>query len=172
IGPEITFPIYREGTIGKAKNDLEISAQKIDTKLNKSGGKAFVSVQKALVTQASTAIPGMPLYISLLYKVMKEKNIHENCIEQIYRLLAERMSLSAVPLDEKGRIRLDDWEMREDVQAEVLALWEKISTENVAQISDVAGYRNDFFSLFGFGFADVEYDEEVDIHLEIPSIKD
>ena len=170
IGPEITYPIYREGTIGKAKNDLETSAKKIQTKLGATGGKAFVAVQKALVTQASTAIPGMPLYISLLYKVMKEKGIHENCIEQIYRLFSERLSLSAIPLDEKGRIRLDDWEMREDVQTEVLALWEKVSTENVAECSDVAGYRNDFFRLFGFEFKDLDYDEDVDIQLEIPSI--
>jgi len=170
IGPEITYPIYREGTIGKAKNDLEFSAKKINTGLSKLGGKAFVSVQKALVTQASTAIPGMPLYMSLLFKVMKEKGIHENCIEQIYRLFAEKLSSSTIPLDEKGRIRLDDWEMREDVQTEVLALWEKVSTENVAEVSDVAGYRNDFFRLFGFGFAGVDYDEEQDIQLDIPSI--
>ena len=101
---------------------------------------------------------------------MKEKGIHENCIEQIYRLFDERLYVAATAVDEKGRIRLDDWEMREDVQAEVLALWEKVSTENVALLSDVAGYRNDFFHLFGFGFADVEYEEEVDNIVGIPSI--
>lgn len=170
IGPKITYPIYREGTIGIAKNDLESSAKKIHTELNKLGGKAFVSVQKALVTQASTAIPGMPLYMSLLFKVMKEKGIHENCIEQIYRLFAERLYLSTIPLDDKGRIRLDDWEMRADIQTEVSALWEKVLTENVADISDVVGYRNDFFRLFGFGLTGVEYDKEEDIHLDIPSI--
>lgn len=170
IGPEITYPIYKDGTIGKAKEDLEASAKKIQKSLEKSGGKAFVSVNKALVTQASTAIPGMALYMSLLFKVMKEKNIHENCIEQIYRLFDDRLYTATTAVDEKGRIRLDDWEMREDVQGEVSALWEKVSTENVATISDVEGYRNDFFRLFGFGFSGIEYEEEVDNNVAIPSI--
>jgi enoyl-[acyl-carrier protein] reductase/trans-2-enoyl-CoA reductase (NAD+) len=170
IGPDITSPIYRDGTIGKAKEDLENSAQEINAQLSKNGGKAFISVNKALVTQASTAIPGMSLYMSLLFKVMKEKGIHENCIEQIYRLFSERLYSSNIPLDERGRIRLDDWEMREDVQAEVLTLWDSVSTDNIATISDVAGYRSDFFRLFGFGFTGIEYDEEVDIFQEIPSI--
>lgn len=172
IGPDITSPIYRDGTIGKAKESLELSAQKIHTELSQLGGKALISVNKALVTQASTAIPGMSLYMSLLFKVMKEKGIHEYCIEQIYRLFAERLYSSTMPLDEKGRIRLDDWEMRDDVQAEVLALWEKALTDNIAEISDVAGYRNDFFRLFGFGFTGVEYDAEVNNIVEIPSIND
>lgn len=170
IGPEITYPIYKEGTIGKAKENLEVSAKKIHNVLSKSGGKAFVSVNKALVTQASTAIPGMALYMSLLFKVMKEKGIHENCIEQIYRLFEDRLYSPTMALDEKGRIRLDDWEMREDVQAEVAALWEIVSTENVALLSDVAGYRNDFFRLFGFGFSSVAYEEEVDNTVGILSI--
>lgn len=170
IGPQITYPIYKDGTIGKAKEDLEVSAKNLQNALGKSGGKAFVSVNKALVTQASTAIPGMALYMSLLFKVMKEKGIHENCIEQIYRLFDERLYSATTVVDEKGRIRLDDWEMREDVQTEVLALWEKVSTENVASISDVEGYRTDFFRLFGFGFADIQYEEEVDNVLDIPSI--
>jgi len=170
IGPEITHPIYKDGTIGKAKEDLEVYAKKINAMLSKSGGKAFVSVNKALVTQASTAIPGMTLYMSLLFKVMKEKGIHENCIEQIYRLFEERLYSTSTTVDEKGRIRLDDWEMRADVQAEVLALWKKTSNENIASISDVAGYREDFFHLFGFGFSGIEYDEEVDNDVAIPSI--
>lgn len=170
IGPEITYPIYKDGTIGKAKEDLEASAKKIQTVLSSSGGKAFVSVNKALVTQASTAIPGMALYMSLLFKVMKEKGIHENCIEQIYRLFDERLYTAKTLVDEQGRIRLDDWEMREDVQAAVLELWKKVSTENVALISDVVGYRTDFFRLFGFGFPGIEYEEEVDQQLVVPSI--
>ena len=170
IGPEITHAIYKDGTIGKAKESLEASAQKIHTKLSKMGGRAFISVNKGLVTQASTAIPGMSLYMSLLFKVMKDKGIHETCIEQVYRLFAEQLYSSTLLLDEKGRIRLDDWEMREDVQKEVLALWQQISTDNVAIISDVAGYRSDFFRLFGFGFEGVEYDQEENIDLEVPSI--
>ena len=172
IGPEITYPIYREGTIGKAKESLESSAKKIHASLSSLGGKAFISVNKALVTQASTAIPGMSLYMSLLFKVMKEKGIHENCIEQIYRLFADRLYSSDISLDEKGRIRLDDWEMREEVQKEVEQLWEKVVTENVSEISDVAGYREDFFRLFGFGFSGVEYEEDVDSQRKIPSIAD
>lgn len=172
IGPKITYAIYREGTIGKAKESLEASAQKIHTLLEPLGGKAFVSVNKALVTQASTAIPGMSLYMSLLFKVMKEKGLHENCVEQIYRLFAERLYSGDITVDEKGRIRLDDWEMREDVQAEVVKLWEQVSTENVALISDVKGYREDFFRLFGFGFTGVDYEKDVAIDLEIPSITD
>jgi len=151
---------------------LEASAQKIHTLLEPLGGKAFVSVNKALVTQASTAIPGMSLYMSLLFKVMKEKGLHENCVEQIYRLFAERLYSGDITVDEKGRIRLDDWEMREDVQAEVVKLWEQVSTENVALISDVKGYREDFFRLFGFGFTGVDYEKDVAIDLEIPSITD
>jgi len=170
IGPEITYPIYREGTIGKAKESLEAAAQKIQKQMNELGGRAFVSVNKALVTQASTAIPGMSLYMSLLFKVMKEKGIHENCIEQIYRLFADRLYVEAVTVDEKGRIRLDDWEMRDDVQSEVVALWQQVVTENLTAISDVVSYRNDFFSLFGFGFSGVDYNEDEEIHLDIPSI--
>ena len=172
IGPKITYAIYREGTIGKAKESLEASAKKIHTALEQVEGQAFVSVNKALVTQASTAIPGMSLYMSLLFKVMKEKGIHENCIEQIYRLFTERLYSGILTVDEKGRIRLDDWEMREDVQAEVVALWKQVSTENIGMISDVKGYREDFFSLFGFGFTGVDYDEDVEIDLKIPSIAD
>ncbi len=170
IGPEITYPIYTEGTIGKAKGSLEASAKKIHTVLSKQGGRAFISVNKALVTQASTASPAMSLYMSLLFKVMKEKNIHENCIEQVYRLFANRLYSTTTLLDEKGRIRLDDWEMRDDVQDEVIALWEKVLTENVTTISDVAGYRNDFFRLFGFEFSGVDYEEDVESDRKIPSI--
>lgn len=170
IGPELTYPIYREGTIGKAKESLEAAAKKIHEQLSPQGGKAFVSVNKALVTQASTAIPAMSLYMSLLFKVMKEKGIHENCVEQIYRMFIDRIYNSNTAVDEKGRIRLDDWEMREDVQQEVLALWDKVTTENVAMISDVAGYRNDFFRLFGFEFENVEYGGDSDIELSVPSI--
>ena len=173
IGPELTFPIYRNGTIGQAKNDLEATTKIINDILKDINGEAYVSVNKALVTQSSSAIPVVPLYISLLYKVMKEKNIHEGCIEQMYRLFTDRLYTEngSVLLDENGRIRIDDLEMREDVQAEVDKLWKETTTENLEQISDIQGYRNDFFNLFGFNFDEVDYDADTNEVVNIPSIK-
>ncbi|WP_159948152.1 enoyl-ACP reductase FabV [Polaribacter septentrionalilitoris] len=169
IGPEVTKPVYRNGTIGAAKDHLEATAFTITDHLKSIGGKAYVSVNKALVTQASSAIPVIPLYISLLYKTMKEKGIHEGCIEQIQRLYSERLFDGDLALDDKGRIRIDDWEMREDVQAEVVKLWETASTENLPEIGDLEGYSNDFYNLFGFKVDGVNYDAEVDEMVEIPS---
>ncbi|RYD72402.1 MAG: trans-2-enoyl-CoA reductase family protein, partial [Verrucomicrobiaceae bacterium] len=170
IGPDLTWAIYRNGTIGKAKEDLEATAQRLDSHLDAKGGRAFVSVNKALVTQASSAIPVVPLYISLLYKVMKAKGLHEGCIEQIYRLFAERLYNGAQPQkDEDGRIRIDDWEMREDVQHEVAELWPSVSTENLAELSDIAGYRTEFLKLFGFGLPGVDYEAESDPVQPLPS---
>lgn len=154
IGPSLTEAVYRKGTIGRAKDDLEATAFTITDSLKSIGGKAYVSVNKALVTQASSAIPVIPLYISLLYKIMKEEGIHEGCIEQIQRLFQDRLyNGSEVPVDEKGRIRIDDWEMRDDVQEKVAKLWVEATTENLSEIGDLAGYKNDFLNLFGFGFA-------------------
>ncbi|HLW62775.1 MAG TPA: bifunctional NADH-specific enoyl-ACP reductase/trans-2-enoyl-CoA reductase, partial [Flavobacterium sp.] len=172
IGPELTYPIYRNGTIGQAKNDLEATVPVINTLLSDLNGKAYVSVNKALVTQSSSAIPVVPLYISLLYKVMKEKGIHEGTIEQMQRLFAERLYTSDgnIPLDAKGRIRIDDWEMREDVQAEVDQLWNQVSSENIHQISDIEGYRDDFFNLFGFNYDGIDYDAETNEVVKVPSI--
>ncbi|GHE31919.1 enoyl-ACP reductase FabV [Sphingobacterium griseoflavum] len=171
IGPELTYPIYRNGTIGKAKDDLEGTVPFLNELLKDLHGISYVSVNKALVTQSSSAIPVVPLYISLLYKVMKEKGIHEGTIEQMQRLFAERLySGSAPALDEKGRIRVDDLEMREDVQAEVAALWEQATTENLEEISDIAGYRNDFFNLFGFNLDEVDYEAETNEVVRVPSI--
>ncbi|MFD2967183.1 enoyl-ACP reductase FabV [Sphingobacterium bambusae] len=173
IGPELTYPIYRNGTIGKAKDDLEATVPVLNELLGDLNGISYVSVNKALVTQSSSAIPVVPLYISLLYKVMKEKGIHEGTIEQMQRLFAERLYSGSTPaLDEKGRIRVDDLEMREDVQAEVAALWEQATTENLEDISDIAGYRNDFFNLFGFNFDQVDYEAETNEVVNVPSIKD
>ncbi|WP_297517767.1 enoyl-ACP reductase FabV [uncultured Clostridium sp.] len=163
LGPKITDPIYKNGTIGAAKADLDVTAPKIDSMLSDIGGKAYVSVNKALVTQASSAIPVISLYVSLLYKVMKVKGIHEGCIEQIYRLFEQLYGNEKLNLDDKGRIRLDDLEMREDVQAEILATWPLINSENVFDITDVEGFRSDFFKLFGFGFDNVDYTEDVAI---------
>ncbi|MFH6959651.1 enoyl-ACP reductase FabV [Flavobacterium aquidurense] len=172
IGPSLTEAVYRKGTIGRAKDDLEATAFSITDSLKSIGGKAYVSVNKALVTQASSAIPVIPLYISLLYKIMKEQGIHEGCIEQIQRLFKERLySGSDVPVDEKGRIRIDDWEMREDVQAKVAELWLEATTETLPAIGDLAGYRNDFLNLFGFEFEGVDYKADTNEVVEIESIK-
>jgi len=169
IGPALTEAVYRKGTIGSAKDHLEASAFTITDKLKAVHGKAYVSVNKALVTQASSAIPVIPLYISLLYKVMKAEGIHEGCIEQIQRLYAQRLYTGKpVPTDEKGRIRIDDWEMREDVQAKVAALWEQATTETLSEIGDLKGYKNDFLNLFGFAVDKVDYlaDVNEDITIE------
>ncbi len=172
IGPELTYPIYRNGTIGMAKNDLEATVPTINNLVADLNGVSYVSVNKALVTQSSSAIPVVPLYISLLYKVMKEKNIHEGCIEQMYRLFNDRLYANqAVALDQEGRIRVDDWEMREDVQAEVAKLWEEINSDNINEISDLEGYRRDFFNLFGFEFDTVDYQAETNELVDVPSIK-
>ncbi|MDC1162609.1 trans-2-enoyl-CoA reductase family protein [Tenacibaculum sp.] len=171
IGPSLTEAVYRKGTIGAAKDDLEATAFKISDDLKSIQGKAYVSVNKALVTQASSAIPVIPLYISLLFKVMKEKGIHEGCIEQIQRLYSERIYGENIALDEKGRIRIDDWEMREDVQAKVAELWKTATTENLSEIGDLQGYSNDFFNLFGFKVEGIDYNAEVNELVQVPSIQ-
>ena len=171
IGPEVTEAVYRKGTIGRAKDHLEATAFEITRDLKSINGKAFVSVNKALVTQASSAIPVIPLYISLLYKTMKDKHIHEGCIEQMQRLFADRLYSNNIAVDENGRIRVDDWEMRDDVQAEVAKLWDKATTENLSEIGDLAGYKNDFLNLFGFGFEGVDYLADANEMTLIPSIQ-
>jgi enoyl-[acyl-carrier protein] reductase / trans-2-enoyl-CoA reductase (NAD+) len=163
IGPDVTWPIYRNGTIGRAKSDLENRANRIDAALKVNRGRAFVSVNKAVVTQASSAIPVVPLYISLLYRIMKEKGIHEGCIEQIHRLFAGQMyGGSGLDFDDAGRVRIDDLEMREDVQEEIRRRWQTIATENLGEFADLEGYRRDFLRLFGFEFPAVDYESDVD----------
>lgn len=172
IGPELTEAVYRKGTIGRAKDHLEATAFTITDSLKSIGGKAYVSVNKALVTQSSSAIPVVPLYISLLYKVMKEKGIHEGCIEQIQRLFKDRLySGSEMLTDDKGRIRIDDWEMREDVQEEVAKLWLETTTETLPEIGDLVGYRNDFLNLFGFELDGIDYKAEANELVQVESIK-
>ena len=172
IGPEVTEAVYRKGTIGRAKDDLESTAFKITDDLKSLNGKAYVSVNKALVTQASSAIPVIPLYISLLYKIMKAEGVHEGCIEQIQRLFEQRLySEKEVPTDDKGRIRIDDWEMRDDIQDRIKTLWEKATTENLSDIGDLAGYKQDFLNLFGFGFNNVDYAADSNELTMIKSIK-
>jgi enoyl-[acyl-carrier protein] reductase/trans-2-enoyl-CoA reductase (NAD+) len=171
IGPSLTEAVYRKGTIGRAKDHLETTAFEITKGLAEVDGKAFVSVNKALVTQASSAIPVIPLYISLLYKIMKEEGIHEGCIEQIQRLYQDRLYTGKpIPTDEKGRIRIDDWEMRADVQEKVATLWKQATTETLPEIGDLKGYKQDFLNLFGFGFEGVEYLADTDEMVNVSSI--
>ncbi|NRT12045.1 enoyl-ACP reductase FabV [Flavobacterium sp. 14A] len=171
IGPSLTEAVYRKGTIGRAKDHLEATAFTITDSLADIKGKAYVSVNKALVTQASSAIPVIPLYISLLYKIMKEEGIHEGCIEQIQRLYADRLfSGKEIATDDKGRIRIDDWEMRPDVQEKIAKLWQEATTENLAEIGDLDGYRSDFHNLFGFGFNGVDYKAEANEMVAVESI--
>lgn len=163
VGSETTWPIYRAGTIGKAKEDLEARAGAMHERLAARGGGAYIGVMKALVTQSSSAIPVVPLYISLLYKIMKEQGLHEGCIEQIQRLFATRLFTGGeVAADAKGLIHLDDWEMRDEVQNRVSELWTTVSTENLEEVSDFAGYQADFLRLFGFGLPGVDYEADVD----------
>jgi enoyl-[acyl-carrier protein] reductase/trans-2-enoyl-CoA reductase (NAD+) len=167
IGPELTFPIYKNGTIGRAKEDLRHSAEKISHALKKHHGEAVVSVNKAVVTQASAAIPVVPLYISLLFKIMKEKGIHEGCIEQIYRLFNDNLYSSSAMRDSEGYIRVDDLEMRQDVQEKITALWPQITTENLSELTDIEGYRDEFYHLFGFNADGVDYAADVDANVRV-----
>lgn len=163
IGPEITYPVYREGTIGKAKEHLERTAGELTEEMRDLGGHAYVSVNKALVTRASAVIPVVPLYIALLYQVMKEMGLHEDCTRQIFRLFAERLYTDGnVPVDAEGRIRLDDWEMREDVQAEVDRRW-NLQHEGEAMVGgDLEGFRTEYDHIHGFGYDSVDYTADVD----------
>ena len=171
IGPSLTEAVYRKGTIGRAKDHLEATAFSITDRLKSIGGTAYVSVNKALVTQASSAIPVIPLYISLLYKIMKEEGIHEGCIEQIQRLFKHRLYTGAeIPTDDKGRIRIDDWEMRDDVQDKVAKLWKEATTESLPNIGDLNGYTSDFHNLFGFGFDGVDYQADSNEMVDVSSI--
>jgi enoyl-[acyl-carrier protein] reductase/trans-2-enoyl-CoA reductase (NAD+) len=169
IGPELTWPIYKEGTIGRAKIHLEESAARLNEKFG--AGSAVVSVNKAVVTQASAAIPVVPLYISLLFKDMKERGLHEDTTEQIQRLFAEHFCSADGPtLDEGGRIRIDDWEMRDEVQKSVAEAWQQVNTENLEELGDFEGYQQGFLKLFGFGLAGVDYDAEADPMRELAEV--
>ena len=167
IGPVHTWPVYKDGTIGAAKVDLERAATAINAKLAAHGqGRAFISVNKALVTQASSAIPVVPLYIAILYKVMKAKGTHEGCIEQMQRLFATQLyNGSKLQFDSAGRVRVDDWEMRPEIQDAISAIWPQVTTENLATLTDIAGYQTEFLKLFGFGLPGVNYDAEVEPHI-------
>lgn len=168
IGPELTYPIYTEGTIGQAKKHLTETAGRIREK--HPGIRAYISVNKALVTQASAAIPIVPLYFAILYKVMKEQGTHEGCIEQISRLFHDKLFAGEIPTDEQGRIRMDDWELAPQVQGAVMDCWKEVDTENVETLSDIEGYWEDFYHMFGFHFDNVDYSKDVDIQVEITSL--
>ncbi len=170
IGPEVTWPIYKNGTIGRAKEDLERVQRVIDGKLAALGGKAWVSVNKALVTQASSAIPVVPLYISLLYQIMKAEATHEDCIEQMDRLFRARLYSGNPQPDEAGRIRVDDWEMAPAVQDLIAQRWQEVATENLAKLADFPGYQSSFLRLFGFGLDGVDYDADTDSAVTVPSL--
>lgn len=171
IGPEITYPIYFEGTIGAAKKDLHKAAAQITEELKDQGVKAYISVNKGLVTQASAAIPIVPLYMALLYKVMKDKGLHEGCIEQMERLFKDKKLLAGAEVDENGWIRMDDWEMKDEVQEEVKRLWEVVDTDNIQEYGDIEGYWDDFYHMFGFREDGVDYDADVDPAVNIPSLE-
>jgi enoyl-[acyl-carrier protein] reductase/trans-2-enoyl-CoA reductase (NAD+) len=169
IGPELSWAIYKNGTIGKAKEDLERAGRDLNKKFAGTGRHAWVSVNKALVTRASAVIPIIPFYVSCLFKVMKEMNIHEGCIEQIVRLYNERLysaeaadNPAKVPVDSEGRIRIDDWEMQDDVQKAVLDRMDKTTEENIPAMTDVAGFKHDFLEAHGFDVAGVDYDADID----------
>lgn len=166
IGPEITWPVYTNGTIGAAKKDVERAARAITKAFD---CQAYVAVNKAVVTQASSAIPVVPLYISILFKVMKAMGTHEDCIEQMVRLLNEGLYADELHLDAEGRIRVDDWEMAPDVQAAVEAIWPKIDSATLNELADYKGYQDNFLALFGFGLPGVDYSEDVEIDLPLPS---
>lgn len=167
IGKKITWPIYGHATIGKAKEDLDRAGQALNEKMSATGGEARVCVLKGLVTQASSAIPVMPLYISLLYKVMKEAGSHEGCIEQINRLFRDAIYAENPQLDEQQRWRVDDWELAPEIQEKVEQLWEVVNSDNLLEISDYQGYQKEFLKLFGFGISGVDYDADISPLVEL-----
>lgn len=164
IGTELTWPIYWHGALGRAKMDLDNTARHLSAQLADLGGSANVAVLKSVVTQASSAIPVMPLYIAMVFKKMREEGVHEGCIEQIYRLFNDRLyadSHASMPVDTDNRIRLDDWELRDDIQAHCKALWPQINTDNLFELTDYQDYKNEFLRLFGFGIEGIDYEQEV-----------
>ena len=171
LGPEHTWPIYRDGTIGKAKEDLQRTAGELDARLRARGGRALLSVNRALVTQASAAIPTVAVYLAMLEPLLRERGTDEGCIEQMDRLFRERLCTGGdIPVDEAGRIRVDDYEMADEVQAAVRERWEQVTAEGYRQVLDVDGYQREFLRLFGFGMPGIDYGADVDPAVAIPSI--
>lgn len=172
IGKELTAPIYGKGTIGKAKEDLDRAAQEINAQLAVINGKAYVASLKALVTQASSAIPVMPLYISLVYRIMKREGTHEGCAEQIYGLFNECLYGNQPSIDEQGRFRMDGKELADHVQAEVAELWPQVTSDNIDTLTDYLGYQKEFLRLFGFGLDQVDYQVDVNPQVAIGQLLD
>jgi enoyl-[acyl-carrier protein] reductase/trans-2-enoyl-CoA reductase (NAD+) len=173
LGPVLTHAVYKDGTIGKAKEDLKASADKLNRSLSSLNGSAVISVDKAVVTQASAAIPVVPLYISILFKLMKEKGTHEGCIEQMDKLFRQHLYAAHPPAyDSEGYIRLDDLEMQPDIQRRIEEIWPQVTTENVKTLTDLQGYCDDFYRLFGFNMKGVDYNAETDPVVTIPSLQD
>ncbi|WP_086984431.1 enoyl-ACP reductase FabV [Vibrio aphrogenes] len=164
IGTELTWPIYWDGALGQAKMDLDRAASALNEKLADIKGTANVAVLKSVVTQASSAIPVMPLYIAMVFKKMREEGVHEGCMEQIHRMFTQRLYKedgSAPQVDDKNRLRLDDWELREDIQQHCRNLWPQVTTENLKELTDYVEYKEEFLKLFGFGIDGVDYDADV-----------
>ncbi len=161
IGSDITWPIYWDGALGKAKQDLDRAAAALNSKLGENGGQANIGVLKSVVTQASAAIPVMPLYLAMCFKVMREKNIHEGCVEQVSRLFHTGLYGNASEMDDSNRYRMDHWELRDDVQNACREIWPKVTTENLFELTDYQLYKDEFLKLFGFGIDGVDYDEDV-----------
>lgn len=175
IGTELTWPIYWDGALGRAKMDLDRAAAALNEKLSATGGSANVAVLKSVVTQASSAIPVMPLYIAMVFKKMREEGVHEGCMEQIYRMFSQRLYKadgSAPEVDDKNRLRLDDWELRDDIQQHCRDLWPQITTENLKVLTDYVEYKEEFLKLFGFGIEGVDYDADVnpEVDFDVQSI--
>lgn len=170
IGPELTYPVYKDGTIGLAKEDLFRASKDITNRLKDKGVRAYISVNKALVTQASSAIPIVPLYMAILYKVMKEENIHEDCIMQINRLFQTKNVFTTPDTDSEGRIRMDDLELSDSIQQKVLASWDKVNSDNINDYADIVGTDEDFYHMFGFHIEDVDYKKDYSQFVEIPSL--
>ncbi len=169
IGTELTWPIYWHGALGKAKMDLDRAAHALDDKLSATGGSANVAVLKSVVTQASSAIPVMPLYIAMVFKKMRAEGLHEGCIEQINRMFSERLYKadgSAAEVDESNRLRLDDWELREEIQQHCRDMWPQVTSENLAELTDYREYKEEFLKLFGFGIEGVDYEQDVNPNVE------
>lgn len=174
IGTELTWPIYWHGALGKAKMDLDRAAHALNDKLAVKGGSANVAVLKSVVTQASSAIPVMPLYIAMVFKKMRQEGLHEGCIDQIYRMFSERLYRTdgaAPATDDKQRLRLDDWELREDIQQHCRDLWPQVTTENLSELADYMEYKAEFLKLFGFGIEGIDYDADVNPNVSFDVIE-
>ncbi|HAY93513.1 enoyl-ACP reductase FabV [Shewanella sp.] len=174
IGTELTWPIYWHGALGKAKMDLDRAAKALNEQLSATGGSANVAVLKSVVTQASSAIPVMPLYIAMVFKKMRQEGLHEGCMEQIYRLFSERLFRadgSKPETDSDNRLRLDDWELREDIQQHCRNLWPQVTTENLSELTDYREYKAEFIKLFGFGIEGIDYDADVNPYVEFDVIE-